>query len=188
MTLFEYIAIAFSMVASFTVLRALSGVPHAIQRERRYWVHLTWLGSTLATVLLMFWGFWWARDVEWNIITFAWALLLPGVLYVFVSLLVPQDPSTVTSWKQHFYTVRHRLFVTAIAWDITGAFTGPILTGGEIYLPVAFVFAGALAIHSVGAISRKPTVHAIIVLVPPAMIAILGLTIFFQPEALEGLP
>jgi hypothetical protein len=181
-TLFEYIAIAFSMVISFTALRALSGVPHAIQAGKRYWVHLAWLVSTLASVLLTFWIFWWNRGVEWNFITFALVLVPPCLLYVFVSLLVPEDSSAVTSWKEHFFKVRIRLFVTGVVWDIT-AFIGATLTSGVGDLPSsAFVVLPALFVtHSVGALSSKPEVHAVLVAVPPAVIAISALTVFFQP-------
>ena len=64
MTQFEYIAIAYSMVLSFTVLRALSVLPHAVRIGRRYWVHTTWVCLTLGTTLLMFWNFWLYREIE----------------------------------------------------------------------------------------------------------------------------
>jgi hypothetical protein len=179
-TLFEYIAIAFSLVQSFTVLRALSGIPHAIQRARRYWVHMTWLGSTLATVLFTFWTFWWNRDAEWNFVLFALALVPPSVLYVFVSLLVPQDPAAVASWREHFFAVRFRLFVTAIVWDIT-FFWAALVRSDEFSTPGAFAL---LVVHFLGAISARPVLHAVLVLVPPTLIAILGLTMFLRPPAL----
>ncbi len=191
MTLFEYNEIAFSMVQSFTVLRALSGIPHAIAHGRRYWIHLTWLCSAVATVLMMFWTFWFARDLEWNFILFAWVLLSPGALYVFVCLLVPEAPSTVTSWRQHFYSVRLRLFLTAIAFDIT-YFMGGIVNRDdlepEFRVPIFLGFPFLLAVHSLGAISKSPTVHAVLPFIPPALIAIAGLTILFQPEAFQGPP
>jgi hypothetical protein len=181
-TLFEYIAIAFSMVQSFTVLRALSGVPHAIQIDRRYWVHLTWLGSTLATVLFSFWAFWGFKDFDWNFAVFAWVLVAPSLLYVFVSLLIPQDPSAVTSWREHFYSIRLRLFSTAIAWDLA-AMLGSIINSGESRGAVHFMFAVLLLVHSVGAISSRPAVHAVLAIVPPVLVVVSGLTIYFLPLA-----
>ena len=139
----------------------------------------------------MFWTFWWNRDAEWNFILFAWVLLSPGALYVFVCLLVPEDLSTVTSWRQHFYSVRLRLFLTAIAFDLT-YFMGAIVNRGEIgdelWVPISLGFSLFLVVHSVGAISKSPTVHAILVFLPPVGIAIAGLTILFQPEGFQGPP
>jgi hypothetical protein len=71
------------MVLSFMVLRILSVIPHAIQTEKRYWVYLIWIANTLATVFLLFWSFWWFRDVDWNIVSFILILASPGILYVY---------------------------------------------------------------------------------------------------------
>lgn len=38
MTLFEYLAIAFSLVLSSSAMRLIRALSHALQRDRRYWV------------------------------------------------------------------------------------------------------------------------------------------------------
>lgn len=180
MTQFEYIAIAYSMVQSFTALRGLSGMAHAIDGERRYWVHLTWLSSTLASILLTFWIFWGNRDIEWNFLSFTLALIPPGFLYVFVSLLVPETPSAITSWREHFYSVRVRLFATAIVWDLS-LLVGSLITHGRLGSRSAYpIFAVLLAVHTTGAISRNPNVHAVLAPLIFAGVFIMGLTIFFE--------
>ena len=103
----------------------------------------------------------------------------PGLLYVFVSLLVPEDSSAVDSWKEHFFKVRLRLFLTAIAWDIT-AFMGLILSH-RVGTPSILIFGALFITHSVGALSSEPKLHALLATVPPAMVAVSGLTVFFQP-------
>jgi hypothetical protein len=177
-TLFEYIAIAYSMLGSFAALRALSGIPHAIQDGKRYWVHLTWLFATLGTVLLSFWAFWWSRDVLWNIVSFVTVLASPGIGYVFVSLLVPENPETVDSWRDHFYAVRLRLFLIAIAWDIM-TFLGAALRPD--HSPSVAVFGSLIAIHLTGAISREPRVQALLAGTIPVVVAAIELAFFFQP-------
>ncbi len=178
MTLFEYIAIAYSMVGSFAVLRALSGIPHAIQGGKRYWVHLTWLLATLGTVLLTFWTFWWARDVLWNLVSFVMVLVPPGILYVFVSLLVPENPETVASWEDHFYAVRLRLFLTGVAWDLA-VYLGAAMRSVEP--PPMAVWGSLIAVHLAGAISRNPRIHALLAGIIPIMLVAIGLVSFFQP-------
>ena len=37
MTLFEYLAIAFSLVLSFSAMRLVAGLPYAAHPNRRYW-------------------------------------------------------------------------------------------------------------------------------------------------------
>jgi hypothetical protein len=178
-TLFEYIAIAFSMVLSFMVLRILSVIPHAIQTEKRYWVYLIWIANTLATVFLLFWSFWWFRDVDWNIVSVILILASPGILYVYVSLLVPDNAADVKSWRDHFYLVRFRLFLTSIVWVVVAIFGGHFIAPAE---SIELVMAVALIIiNSIGAASSKPAVHAVLVLIPSVIILIVSLLVYFQP-------
>ena len=88
LTLFEYLAAGYVLMLSFAVLRALSGVPHAARSPSRYWVHLSWLSTALASCLVGFWAFWFYREVEWTFFQFIGALAPPALLYTYVSLLV----------------------------------------------------------------------------------------------------
>ena len=47
MNLFEHVAVAFSMVLSFGVVRLLDGLRPALVPGRRYWVHALWLVQKL---------------------------------------------------------------------------------------------------------------------------------------------
>ena len=178
-TLFEYIAIAFSMVLSLTVLRALSVIPHAVQAEKRYWVYLIWLVTALVGILLVFWTFWWFRDVEWNIGSFLLVLASPAVLYVYVAILVPENAADVSSWREYFYSVRVRLFLTAIVWDIVAIFGA----GAIVPIERIEVFLGLtlLLVNVIGAVSNRPLVHAVLVLIPPALTSVAAWLIYFQP-------
>ena len=54
MTLFENLAIAFSLVFSFTAMRLLSGLPEAMRASRRYWVHLVYVCTALIATAIVF--------------------------------------------------------------------------------------------------------------------------------------
>src|SRR5262245_10692370 len=95
---------------SLAVLRGVSGIPHATRYPGRYWVHVSWLSSALATCFIAFWAFWPYREVEWTLFRFMNSLAIPTLLYAYISLLVPTDPSTVESWRDYFYDVRARVF------------------------------------------------------------------------------
>ena len=178
MTLFEYIAIAFSMMLSITVLRALSVVPYAVQAGKRYWVYLIWLFTTLMGVILLFWTYWWYRDLEWNIVSFLLVLASPAVLYVYVSILVPENAADVTSWREYFYSVRVRFFLTGLTWVIVtfaAGFVFPI-PSTEVFFGIALVL-----MNVIGAVSSKPGVQAVLVLIPPVMFPIFTWLLYFQP-------
>ena len=62
MTLFEYLAIAFSLVFSFSAMRLVAGLPYAAQANRRYWVHLVFVSAHLLLTAVGFWNLWNFRD------------------------------------------------------------------------------------------------------------------------------
>ena len=99
MTLFEYLAIAFSLVFSFCGARLVSGLPHAVRQDRRYWVHLCFVVWQLFVTVFIFWVFWSFRNVNWNFPTFAIVLTSPGLVYFNACTLVPENPSSVESWR-----------------------------------------------------------------------------------------
>ena len=40
---FEYISVGVAFVLSFGVVRLLDGIPHALDRKKRYWPHSLWI-------------------------------------------------------------------------------------------------------------------------------------------------
>jgi hypothetical protein len=125
MTLFEYLAIAYSLVVSFTVLRALSGLPHATSAERIYWVHLAWVCVILGGAFQYFWGFWAYRDIEWTQPVFLLSLANPALLYVMACILSPEAPAGVDSWRDYFFSVRQRLFLVGLCFQLVSIANPP---------------------------------------------------------------
>ena len=66
MTLFEYLAIAFSLVLSFSAMRLVAGLPYATQRGQ-YWVHLVFVLSQLLVTVVAFWNLWSFREATWTL-------------------------------------------------------------------------------------------------------------------------
>ena len=163
MTLFEYLAIAYSLVISFAVLRALSGVPHALATKRRYWVHLGWVGWNLQALFLEFWIFWGFRGVDWSYGLFLIILANPALLYVMACILTPEEPSRVASWREYFFAVRLRLLVTAICWQAVLLAISFLVLDLPLNHPIRLVMVFSLALWIAGAFSRRPMVHATIV-------------------------
>ena len=98
MTLFEYLAIAFSLVFSFAGMRLVGGLPYAVQPSRRYWIHLNFVCLLLLAAVVQFWIFWSYRTVEWTLPTFLLVLLSPGLIYYNACTLIPENSSAVESW------------------------------------------------------------------------------------------
>ena len=110
MTLFEYLAVSFSVVLSFAVVRILNGISDVFARPRVYWIHAAWVIHKLLFLAYTWWNIWSYREVSWNFLTFLAVLASPSVLYYQASTLVPAQPGSVASWRDHFYAVRQQFF------------------------------------------------------------------------------
>ena len=88
MTLFEYLAIAFSLILSFAALRLIGGLPYAADPNRRYWVHLVFVCNHLAVVALVFWNLWSFRNATWTLPKFLIVLIIPGLIYFLACALI----------------------------------------------------------------------------------------------------
>ncbi len=97
MTLFEYLAIAFSLVLSFSAMRLVAGLPYAMQKAERYWVHLVFVFSQLLVTVVAFWNLWGFRETTWTLPRFVLVLTIPGAIYFGACTLIPNEPSAVDS-------------------------------------------------------------------------------------------
>ena len=160
MTLFEYLAIASSLVFSFAAMRLVSGLPHAIDADRRYWVHLCLVLTGLLATAVSFWGFWFYRDAHWTLPRFLLALTGPCVTYFNACALVPDAPGSVASWRRHYYSVRSKLFLGITLWSVAAATTITVLLETPINHPFRVAEAVLFGVGVVGASSDSPRVHA----------------------------
>ncbi len=183
MTLFEYLAAGYVLMLSFAVLRAISGLPYALRSDRCYWIHSSWLLTALLLCVLMFWGFWSYRDVDWTLFRFMNSLACPALLYAFISLLVPTDPSTVGAWREHFFIVRIPLFATgslmAAAVGLSIHFTMGVSPVHPSQLGT-YVF---LAMFLAGLVSPRPRVHAVLAAVFPVLWVAFLLARLIEPDS-----
>ena len=185
MTLFEYLAIAFSLVFSSSAMRLVGGLPHAFDAQRRYWVHLGFVGIQLVATLGVFWAFWSYRDLEWNVGRFALALTGPSLIYLSACTLVPENPESVPSWRDYYYGVRRRYFGSCIAWALLAGVATTALVQMPWSHPARISQGTALVAGVVGCATASPRVHAGIVLVL-AGVAIAVLVLLAAPGSLAA--
>lgn len=163
MTIFEYLAIAYSLVVSFTVLRALSGLPRASSGGQIYWVHLVWICVILGTAFQYFWGFWAFRAIEWTQLKFLLVLANPALLYVMACILTPESPASADSWKHHFYSVRVQFFLIGICFQLVSIATLVMIIDLGFDDLVLKVQVALVPVWMIGAYSSRPAIHAGIV-------------------------
>ena len=111
MTLFEYLAAGHTLILTFALTRVLSGIAVAVDSSRRSWLHLSWLGFVVSNVLFTFWAMWGYQQVEWTLMRFMGLLLVPIFVFMFSSILVPQNIGAIESWEHYYFKNRVQIFV-----------------------------------------------------------------------------
>jgi len=159
-TLFEYVGIAFSLVFGFSAMRLVSGLPHAIDRERRYWVHLSLVAVQLLVAAGVFWAFWSFRDIEWTFPGFVLVLANPSLIYFGACTLVPEAASSVESWHAYYYTIRRKYFVGILLWVTVVALASTFVLDRSLTHPTRIFQAIVVAVGVLGASSSSTRVHA----------------------------
>jgi len=188
MTIFEYLAIAYSLVISFAVMRGLSGLPHAASSGRRYSVHLAWVCMNLAAAFQYYWGFWAFRNVEWSQPKFLSVLACPALMYTMACILNPESGSSIASWREYFYQVRVKLFLrqrielprvhTGRHHKITGPLRRTFNEKWRLSFQEAFVSQVlALALSLACLASDRPALHATVASLMGAMLLIAAVTV-----------
>jgi hypothetical protein len=72
MTLFEYISVAVSIIIALAIAEGLRGLRSALDSNKRYGIHVTWIFIKLANPIFYWWGIWGLRDFpeSWNMGSF----------------------------------------------------------------------------------------------------------------------
>ena len=186
MTLFEYLAIAFSLVFSFTSMRLVAGLPHAFQASRRYWVHSCLVICQLLVTLVIFWTFWSFKGTDWRFPTFMLVLLNPGLIYFNACTLIPENPSGVESWRDYFMAIKLRYFIGVLCWQCVVVLNDILILQQPLFHPVRGFQIAWLAVTAVGALSKSHRVLAGVALSMLFMGAFISLTLAFEPGSFSG--
>lgn len=186
MSLFEYLAIAFSLLFSFTSMRLVTGLPHVFQANRRYWIHACLVVCQLLLTVEIFWTFWSHKDTEWIFPTFLLVLLNPGLIYYNACLLVPESPSSVISWQDYFYSIRRRYYTALLLWQGVVMVMDVLVLEQSLFHPVRgfqIIWAGVV---TTGALSDRHKVQAGVCLSLLFMEIFIGLTLALEPGSFAG--
>ena len=173
MTHFEFISVAVSIVLALSATRLLAALPHVLAPGRRYWIHALWSLALLFAHMDFWWVIWVYREIEpWTFTDFAVVMLTPALMFLTVNSLVSDSPSTIASWRTHFYA-RHRVFFSlyfALVCTIPlrqlivlGDTSAPHVEGLPAFAVASLMLVG-LAIPVLGIITANERAHAFFVL------------------------
>ncbi len=161
MSIFEFVLTGLTLVLALVITRILGGLRWIIDPARAYWVHALLSLQLLILTSLIWWGLWYAKDVQWTYLSFAYNLLIgPGILYFTATLLIPDNPRRVRSWRTHYYNVA-RMFYGAFAILVVIIFFGSLIyTGTPIWHFTRIIQLTVLVLCVLGFFSRNHLVHA----------------------------
>ena len=185
MTLFEYLAVSVSIVLSFGVIRMLDGLPEALARDRRHWIHTLWVVNLLWMHVQLWWAFWsYSGRTVWNYPRFLLSLAAPALLYSLAITLIPRDTSEVSSWGDHFSRVRVRFCVLfALLW-ISLVLSTWLVLGLPLVHPLRAWQAIFLLLFLVGTRVSTPRFHGALAIAFVGMLVYSVVTGFLQPAPL----
>jgi hypothetical protein len=184
MTLFEYLAAAYTLLLSFAVARLVFGLPSATLQDRRYWVHLVFVAAFAFFLAALFWGFWSFRDVAWTFPRFLLALTVPVLSLLMASILIPESPENVESWRDFYYSVRLRYFSAWIVLIFLMAINSTVLVDMPFTHPARLAELILAAIGEVGVSSSDPRVHGAMAICVIVLMAFGSSVILFEPGSL----
>jgi len=112
------------------------------------------------------------------------ALANPGFIYAAACALVPEDSSTVSSWRDHYFANRINYFSCILGWAIVTATSSSLLLTMPWSHPARGAQAFALAFAAVGIASGRERVHEFLGVLLLAVLAIMAVTVISQPGSL----
>lgn len=186
MSLFEYIAVAFSIVLSLAAVRLLSGLSVAFAPERCYRPHAMWIVFCLINCPMVWWNFWSFRDFEWNLLAFLCVLGVPALVYLQAAALVPESPGLVRSWRDHFFAARTRFFIALASFFVVISCMSWLLLDFPLLHPARAVQASGFTLSVWGAISTRERLHEVLPLVLLALLSIAAAALFLRPGSMAS--
>jgi hypothetical protein len=145
-------------------MRLVGGISHALDPGRRSWVHVTHVGFQLMASVVSFWLMWSYRDVEWTLSAFVLVLAGPTLFYFNATVLIPEAPATIESWRVHYFSIRMRYWVAISLWTLVVGATNYVLLGTPLLQPERAVQGFFFALGVAGAVSENPRTHSILAL------------------------
>jgi len=169
---FEYVSVAVALIFALAIGRLVGGLPSALDRERRDWLHLSWVMVLLVVAAANWWQIWALQGVDWTPLRFMWVLSVPVLFTLRSVILVGDDPHQIPSFRDHFLGIRRPFFAVGL---IQGAMflLGPWVLGVAPWFttaPVHRLALGLLLISGVGLSTEKHPVQAALVVATLAMV------------------
>ncbi|WP_345276932.1 hypothetical protein [Litoribaculum gwangyangense] len=187
MDFFNYVSIALSFVYTAAVLRLLGGISSATNKQNRYIVHIIFLGVIIISIIISFWGTWALTDVDWKLYKFILALM-DGALYYFIAtVLIPENPNEIVSWRDYYYKNKNKFFYGMLVFLVYIQVHSAVLINQELLHPARFGNLLAFIPIILGIRSKSHKVHLGIAIYYIVFVTLMVFTIASEPGWVDNL-
>ena len=152
--------VGLALLFTAAAMRLIGGLSSALAPDRRYWIHSAFTCLMIGGIAIGFWNLWSIAGVTWTLPRFLLALGIPGANYYIATVLIPENPADVPSWRDYYYATRVRFFGGLLALLMIQAVSARVLLGMAWTDPVRILDLGFMGFALVGMRSDNPRVHA----------------------------
>jgi hypothetical protein len=187
MSLFEYVSVIIAVVLALSVGQLLLGISALVKARRRvrgFLAHSIWIGNLFLLILQHWWAQWDFRNVDWTYPTFLYVVLGPTLLFLAVSLTVPETPDDEPiDLRSHFLGVRRLFMLVMLAFVLVSWFDGPLIQGQSALGRIGWLHLGWIGAVLVGLSTEDSRANLAVALAGSALL-VFATTIRFFPGAL----
>jgi hypothetical protein len=149
MSLFEFVLVMTSLVLGIGIAHLLRAVATLIRHRASLeidWVPLVWTATIFGLVTSYWWSLWDFRDVEWTFAGFIYITVSPAVLYVAMTLLLPENiDQRREPLGSLFEEIRVPFLILMTVFVVLVILDGWFLAGEALWNSLRFVQGGVLA-------------------------------------------
>lgn len=185
MTLFEYIAVANSVILSLAVVRLLDVLPSAFDPTRRYWTHCAFVVMVLWACAQYWWVGWSFASVEsWTYFKFLLYLIPPALLYSLAKTLGSPHPDGKESFVDHFQASRRRFFALMTMYMSVLVLSSWVIGGVPLTHPIRALQLTNVVAASSGFFVSSRRYHALLAGYFLLILVVLTFRVFSEPAPL----
>jgi hypothetical protein len=107
----------------------------------------------------------------------------PGVVYFLSCTIIPDEPSTVPSWRDYFFSIRRKYFGGLCVWAVIMAMNTAIFLKVPLVHPSRALPAGFLVLGIAGLATDSPRYHALL-LILLGVVALVAVAVLLRPGSL----
>ena len=166
-------------------MRLFEGALRAFRPSGAYPTHAAWTAIKILGHYVYWWSLWqFQSNAEWNFARFVLLSVPAVILYLQATLLVTSAPQSVSSWREHYFSIAPSFFALNIAYNLVLPavfWLGDGSFGGWAALPA---IATSVGLSAIAMLSKSERTHGVIALLTLVLMLVTVYVFAFTPAQL----